>query len=148
MTGDIISSDRTFTVKECEVIATIAAATIEADPSRNLPSAADPLILPAILHRAEHFAPRIKTGIQALLAESDIDDTNVLDTLDQDPRHRSLSRIMTIVIMQSYYQNSGVLDALGLASRPPFPDGHILDAGDWDLLDPVKSRGSLYRKAP
>lgn len=52
------------------------------------------------------------------------------------------------VILQCYYRDDRVLRSLNLELRPPFPLGHILEQGDWSLLDPVKARPSMWRRAP
>jgi hypothetical protein len=44
-----------------------------------------------------------------------------------------------------YYQEPRVLEALGLEARPPHPGGHVLEPGDWSLLDAVRRRGKIYR---
>jgi len=50
------------------------------------------------------------------------------------------------VILQCYYRDDRVLRSLNLELRPPFPLGHKLEQGDWSLLDPVKSRPSMWRR--
>lgn len=52
------------------------------------------------------------------------------------------------VILQCYYRDDCVLRSLNLELRPPFPLGHTLEQGDWSLLDPVKARPSMWRRAP
>ena len=37
--------------------------------------------------------------------------------------------------------------ALGLEPRPPYPKGHVLEDGDWSLLDPVRARPPMWRRA-
>jgi hypothetical protein len=44
-----------------------------------------------------------------------------------------------------YYQEPRVLAALGLAPRPPHPEGHALEAGDLAGLEAVRRRGKIYR---
>ena len=51
------------------------------------------------------------------------------------------------VVLQSYYRDDRVLRSLGLELRPPFPKGYPLEQGDWSLLDPVKARASMWRRA-
>jgi hypothetical protein len=51
------------------------------------------------------------------------------------------------VILQCYYRDDRVLRSLGLELRAPFPKGHVLPDGDWSLLDPVKGRGGILRRA-
>jgi hypothetical protein len=50
------------------------------------------------------------------------------------------------VILQCYYRDDRVLRSLGLELRPPFPKGHVLEQGDWSLLDPVKARPPTWRR--
>jgi len=44
-----------------------------------------------------------------------------------------------------YYQDPRVVEALGLAARPPHPEGYPLETGDLGLLDPVRARPRLFR---
>lgn len=52
------------------------------------------------------------------------------------------------VVLQCYYRDDRVLRSLGLELRPPFPKGYPLEQGDWSLLDPVKARAPMWRRAP
>ena len=36
--------------------------------------------------------------------------------------------------------------SIDLKSTPPFPGGHEIEQGDWNLLDPVKARAPFYRR--
>jgi hypothetical protein len=51
------------------------------------------------------------------------------------------------VVLQCYYRDDRVLRSLGLELRAPFPQGYVLEEGDWSLLDPVKARPSTLRRA-
>jgi hypothetical protein len=50
------------------------------------------------------------------------------------------------VVLQCYYRDDRVLHSLGLEPRAPFPKGHVLEDGDWSLLDPVKGRARKMRQ--
>ena len=52
------------------------------------------------------------------------------------------------VILQCYYRDDRVMRSLGLEPRPPFPKGHVLEQGDWSLLDAVRARPKMWRNAP
>ena len=41
---------------------------------------------------------------------------------------------LTRVVLQCYYRDDRVLRSLGLELRAPFPQGHVLEQGDWSLL--------------
>ena len=54
---------------------------------------------------------------------------------------------LTRVVLQCYYRDDRVVRSLGLEPRPPYPKGHILEDGDWSLLDPVRARPPMWRRA-
>jgi hypothetical protein len=54
---------------------------------------------------------------------------------------------LTRVILQCYYRDDRVVRSLGLEPRPPYPKGHVLEDGDWSLLDPVRARPPMWRRA-
>jgi hypothetical protein len=49
------------------------------------------------------------------------------------------------VVLLCYYRDDRVMRSLGQEPRPPFPKGHIVEQGDWSLLDPVRARPPMYR---
>jgi hypothetical protein len=53
---------------------------------------------------------------------------------------------LTRVILLCYYRDDRVMRSLGQEPRPPFPKGHVVEQGDWSLLDPVKQRAPFYRR--
>lgn len=50
------------------------------------------------------------------------------------------------VVLFCYYRDDRVMRSLGLDPRPPFPQGHVVEQGDWSLLDPVRLRAPMYRR--
>jgi hypothetical protein len=48
-------------------------------------------------------------------------------------------------VLQCYYRDDRVLTSLGLEPRPPYPGGHVLEQGDWSLLDAVRRRPRMWR---
>ena len=53
---------------------------------------------------------------------------------------------LTRVVLQCYYRDDRVVRSLGLEPRPPYPLGHVLEDGDWSLLDPVRARPPMWRR--
>ena len=49
------------------------------------------------------------------------------------------------VVLLCYYRDDRVMRSLGQEPRPPFPKGHVVEQGDWSLLDPVRARSRMYR---
>ena len=54
---------------------------------------------------------------------------------------------LTRVVLQCYYRDDRVVRSLGLEPRPPYPKGYVLEDGDWSLLDPVRARPPMWRRA-
>jgi hypothetical protein len=50
------------------------------------------------------------------------------------------------VVLLCYYRDDRVMRSLGQEPRPPFPKGHVVEQGDWSLLDPVRARPFVYRR--
>jgi hypothetical protein len=50
------------------------------------------------------------------------------------------------VVLLCYYRDDRVMRSLGQEPRPPFPKGHVVEQGDWSLLDPVRARPAMYRR--
>ena len=48
-------------------------------------------------------------------------------------------------VLQCYYRDDRVIRSLGLEPRAPFPKGHVLEPGDWSLLDAVRTRPRMWR---
>jgi hypothetical protein len=53
---------------------------------------------------------------------------------------------LTRVVLQCYYRDDRVVRSLGLEPRPPYPKGHVLEDGDWSLLDPIRARPPMWRR--
>lgn len=51
------------------------------------------------------------------------------------------------VVLLCYYRDDRVMISLGQEPRAPFPKGHVVEQGDWSLLDPVRRRPPMYRRA-
>jgi len=49
------------------------------------------------------------------------------------------------VVLLCYYRDDRVMRSLGFEPRSPFPKGHVVEQGDWSLLDPVRARPRMYR---
>jgi hypothetical protein len=50
-------------------------------------------------------------------------------------------------ILKAYYRDPRVMRSLGMEARPPYPLGFDVEQGDFGLLDPVRARGPIWRKA-
>lgn len=148
MSDEIIASDAWYSPHEAAVIAAIAHAVISADATYDVPGAGDAAIIAKVLERLQKHQQRMRAGVEQLCEECDpraLSPDELLRVLELDSRHRSFYRLLSIYIVQAYYQDSRVLASLALPDRAPFPEGHAVQEGDWSLLDQVKSRKPFYR---
>jgi hypothetical protein len=56
--------------------------------------------------------------------------------------------VLTRIVLLCYYRDDRVMESLGLEPRAPFPKGHVIEQGDWSLLDPVRARKPFWRPVP
>jgi hypothetical protein len=129
----------------------IAEAMIPAENSAGIPSAADPAILADIIRSIGRDLPLIRTA----LAEIDKRAGGAFASLDRERREALINdwyaaggaaaAALGRVVLSAYYRDDRVLRALGHEARAPFPQGHVVEQGDWGLLDPVKRRVPFWR---
>jgi len=48
-------------------------------------------------------------------------------------------------VLQCYYRDDRVMHALDIEPRAPYPQGRVLEPGDWSLLDAVRGRPRMWR---
>src|SRR6202022_921354 len=62
----------------------------------------------------------------------------------REPGGAPLTALVRVVLL-CYYRDDRVMRSLGQEPRPPFPKGHVVEQGDWSLLDPVRKRPRMHR---
>jgi hypothetical protein len=60
-------------------------------------------------------------------------------------RDGPLTTALGRAVLQCYYRDDRVMRALGLETRAPYPQGRVLEQGDWSLLDAVRGRPRMWR---
>jgi len=143
--------DKELSPAECRDLLCIAGVMIPADDEFGIPGADDPSIFSDILKSLGRDLGGVRTALAELsalagggFAELDAAQvTAVVETFQA----RGDGPAMTLgrVILQCYYRDDRVLHSLGLEPRAPFPTGHIVEQGDWSLLDAVRGRPQLWR---
>lgn len=63
-------------------------------------------------------------------------------------REPALATTLAHHVFACYYRDDRVMRSLGLEPRPPYPLGYEVETGDWSLLEPVRTRGRLWREVP
>jgi hypothetical protein len=119
-----------------------------------VPGADDPIIFDDIMTSLGRDLAQVREALGGLSALgggsfADLDETRrqaVAETF-----LRSGGTPITVLgraILQCYYRDDRVMRSLGMEPRPPFPQGHKLEQGDWSLLDVVRTRPKMWRDAP
>jgi hypothetical protein len=134
---------------EREALRIIAAAMIPVDAGLGMPGADDPAILADIVGSLGRDLPLVREAIAVLGART-------FASLDGDGRealindyHRNggvAAAALGRVVLGAYYRDDRVLVALGHQARAPFPQGYVVEQGDWSLLDAVRGREPFWRK--
>ncbi len=124
----------------------IAAMIIPASSEYNVPGADDAAIQADIIATLGRDTTMVSAALDHLARLAG----KPLAALDADRREAVAKEFrasggapaatLTRVVLQCYYRDDRVLRSLGLELRPPFPQGYVLEQGDWSLLDPVKKR--------
>jgi len=130
----------------------LAGAIIPASPAYDVPGADDEAIFKDILRSLERDRDAIVTALAdlATLAGGAFADlgperrTEVAATF-RETGGAALAALVRVVLL-CYYRDDRVMGSLGFETRPPFPRGHVVEQGDWSLLDPVRGRAPMYRR--
>jgi hypothetical protein len=80
-------------------------------------------------------------GDFAAIDEAEAEATAMALLRREGPEVTALGR----AVLQCYYRDERVISSLGLEPGPPFPKGHIVQQGDWSLLDAVRNRPPMWR---
>lgn len=146
-------TDPQLTPAQRDDLRAIAGVMIPASMEFDVPGADDPAIQADILDTLGRDAPLVRQALDELarlagqpLAELD---PALRESVALQLRAKGGPAVATLtrVVLQCYYRDDRVVRSLGLEPRPPYPQGHVLEDGDWSLLDPVRYRPPFWRRA-
>lgn len=149
-----MSDQLTLTQRQRDDLRTCAAMIVPASDEYKVPGADDPAIQADMLATLGRDTMLVAAALDHLarLAGAPLAELNAAgrDAVAQEFRKQGGAAAATLVrvVLQCHYRDDRVLRSLGLELRAPFPKGHVLPDGDWSLLDPVKARGGMLRRAP
>jgi hypothetical protein len=136
---------------ESRALRRVAAIMIPPSEEFGLPGAGDPAIFTDIVRSLGRDLDDIRAALVALSrlaggALADAGPARAEAAVEEflagsGPAVAALSR----AVLQCYYRDDRVLRSLGHEPRSPFPKGHVLEQGDWSLLDAVRGRPQLWR---
>jgi hypothetical protein len=145
--------DDPLTPAQRDDLRAIAAEIIPASAEFDVPGADDPAIHADILATLGRDAGLVREALDQLaqLVGRPLSslDTARREAVAQELRVTGGEAVATLtrVVLQCYYRDDRVVRSLGLEPRPPYPKGHELEQGDWSLLDPVRARPPMWRRA-
>lgn len=149
-----MSEQSTLTPRQRDDLRTVAAMIIPASREYNVPGADDPAIQADILRTLGRDTKLVAEALDHLarLAGQPLAacDSARREAAAKEFRATGSAAAMTLtrVVLQCYYRDDRVVRSLGLEPRAPFPRGHVLEQGDWSLLEPVKTGPVKLRKVP
>lgn len=145
--------DSTLSPAERADLRRIAGIMVPASAEFGVPGADDPTIFTDIEKSLGRDFPAVRAALADLAARAGAsfaalpeDRANAVAgafLAQENPNMTTLGR----AILQCYYRDDRVMIALGLEARPPFPKGRQIEQGDWSLLDKVRTRPPMWRKA-
>ena len=148
------SPQATLNDAEARDLRALVALMIPASTTYKVPGADDDLIFADILRSLERDTDDVRTALKQLATLSG-------GSFADLPANRRAEVAATFkteggaplfalnrVVLLCYYRDDRVMRSLGQEPRSPFPMGHVVEQGDWSLLDPVKKRAPIYRTVP
>jgi hypothetical protein len=141
-----------LTDAEARDLRALAAEMIPASAAYDVPGADDDLIFADILKSLERDTADARTALKHLAKHAG----GPFAALAPERRRAVAAAfkqeggaalfVLNRVVLLCYYRDDRVMRSLGQEPRPPFPKGHVVEQGDWSLLDPVKERAPLWRR--
>jgi hypothetical protein len=148
-----MSTDNLLTPAQRDDLRAIAAEMIPASDEFDVPGADDPAIQADIVATLGRDTESVREALDELarlagrpLASLDPARREAV-ALELRTKGGAALATLTRVVLQCYYRDDRVVRSLGLEPRPPYPKGHVLEDGDWSLLDPVRARPPMWRRA-
>ena len=146
-------SDQTLTETEIADLRCLAGMIIPPSAKYDVPGADDDTIFADIVNSVGRDGADVRAALATLrtLAGGPF---AALDAARRDQVAAKLRAardaavgVLTRLVLLCYYRDDRVMISLGLEPRAPFPKGHLLEQGDWSLLDPVRARKPFWRPA-
>ena len=141
-----------LTAAEARDLRALAAEMIPASAAYNVPGADDDTIFADILKSLERDTDDARTALAHLaklaggaFADLAPERRRAVAAAFKQEGGAPLFALNRVVLL-CYYRDDRVMRALGQEPRSPFPKGHVVEQGDWSLLDPVRRRAPMWRR--
>ena len=145
-------TDQPLTDAERDDLCCLAGMIIPASTKYDVPGADDPTIFADIVASIGHEGRSVRTALATLRSLAG----GPIAGLDPSRRTEVAAKlradgdlplgVLTRIVILCYYRDERVMLSLGMEPRAPFPKGHVVEQGDWSLLDPVRARKPFWRQ--
>ncbi|HUI34030.1 MAG TPA: hypothetical protein VLX67_00745 [Stellaceae bacterium] len=148
-----MSGDSSLTPPQRDDLRVLSGLIIPASSEFDVPGADDPAIQADMLATLGRDAGHVRDALDELvrLAKGPLValEPSRREAIALELRAKGGAAVATLtrVVLQCYYRDDRVVRSLGLEPRPPYPRGHVLEDGDWSLLDPIRARPPFWRRA-
>ena len=145
-------SNDSLTAEQARDLRVLAGMIIPASKAYDVPGADDDKIFADILRSLERDRDDICRALAHLVtlsggAYAELEPARRIEVAAafREAGAAPLAALVRVVLL-CYYRDDRVMRSLGQEPRPPFPKGHVVEQGDWSLLDPVRARPRMYRR--
>ena len=148
-----MTAESALTQSQSDDLRTIAGIIIPASIEFDVPGADDPAIQADILATLGRDTALVREALDELARLAGVPLVRLeparREAVATELRAQGGAAVATLgrVVLQCYYRDDRVVRSLGLEPRPPYPKGHVLEDGDWSLLDPVRARLPMWRRS-
>jgi hypothetical protein len=145
------SATLSLTPTETRDLQRLAGMMIPASDEYAVPAADDTVIFADILASLSRDLADVRAALDGLAtlaggALSDLNEAQAAAVAEKFLASGSLTAaVLGRVVLLCYYRDDRVLRSLGMEPGAPFPQGHVVEQGDWSLLDAVRGRAQLWR---
>jgi len=156
MSDDLITTDIPLSKDERQTLKILVGMMVPASEEYQVPGADDAQIFANILATPSDTLDTVTSDLTALDQASMDQHGARFPALKDDQRmpllmefsvsHPMFVPTLVSITMNCYYQDDRVLASLNMEARPPYPEGFIVEQGDWSLLEPVQQRPKMYRE--
>lgn len=153
--SELIGSDGGMGTEAMAVLAALAGTMIPASEEHDIPGADDPDIVSRLREISGPYRDSLTAALSGLNGAARETAGADFAALEASARLAFIEAfraqapevmgLLVSLITQCYYTDDRVMASLGMAPRPPFPEGYEVPQGDWSLLDPVRQRGPIWR---
>ncbi len=129
---------------------------IPSDQKKGLPSADEIKFLDFLEKFPPYFFDELSKELSAIQSAAErkysrkiieLNEAELLSFLSElKSENDSLFNDLTLLVYECYYQHQSVLEILNINGRAPFPQGHEVVKGDYELLGPVKNMKKIYKQ--